>query len=300
MRNLETLAVSGDANRPIPLARAAETLGMPESTIRRYFWGYKSKKGGPRINKAAAMSTEDAITLGIKSAKAAASQPKPIVEKSKVNVPPCKENAAPLHATRTAHGIAAIYDFGDGTVTGLTADWEWKPHGVADAKPVILRPGMRGRHVFGRTSKELADRCFEWSVSVGKTNHLKPSFEISEFKLGGFGLREFKKPVCASTPNQLWNKLFLHLGLLEPRHGAQLCGFHDPNVAVMSQAHAHQTTYGLCKGLGSMTHRWTEHMVASLNGRFKQLLKSVCPSDPQSAWVLLRDSAAFQAAWSDL
>ena len=110
-------------------------------------------------------------------------------------------NNGPLHTCKTISGMAAIYHFGDTSVQ-LPSAWEWRwKKGANTASDIVfqLRPGMRGRHVFGQRSRpELAGCCFEWRVIPDALSKL-PKFELSQVELTDHGLRAHTRKVTAST-----------------------------------------------------------------------------------------------------
>lgn len=147
---------------------------------------------------------------------------------------PTSTSRFPLHTSRTSSGLSAIYNFGDQSVDSkLGSGWLYQRQLTADAPNYQLRPGMQGRHIFGPLSS-LSGRCFEWTVHRDVGNAGLPLYCVSEFELDGSGFRKSSKVSKASSPYEVWNKLFTEvLELPPPNKGAQYCGFRDPSLVAL-------------------------------------------------------------------
>lgn len=105
----------------IPLARAAELLGLGESQdqgLWRYFWGLRRNKGGKPLEKGGAQvkNMEGMLKTKLKECALASLKipVKPVSIPSKIwEAPPAQQRSAPLHTARTQSGFSAIYDYGD-------------------------------------------------------------------------------------------------------------------------------------------------------------------------------------------
>ena len=309
MRKLEKLDVKTEATEKLPLAPTAQLLGLDETSVRRYFWGLATKKGGKPLKKGGKqlVGMETQLRQKIEAFSQRPTQAvAPSLEAATKGVDasllPSEVRAVPLLTTRTASGLAAIYDFGDLTATGVSGpEWKYRNHLSNDQNYVQLRPRMRGRHVFGRKAGALANRCFEWVVKRDGANSGRPLFKISEFSLGSNGFRKSSKAVEAPTPSQAWEKLYEELlHLPAPRRGAQLCGFHDSALVPLLALHnLSKNQYGLkpAETLGSRSTRWEREFAAAASGTFRQAMESVCPTDPALAFTVMRRSASWQAEW---
>ena len=212
--------------------------------------------------------------------------------------PPSKASA-PLHTTRTIYGLAAMYDFGH-TDHDLGVSWLWRRAGSANSAAIRLKPGMRGRHVFGASSQSAA-RCFEWKVVQDKINRGLPKFLTSEFLLNEkTGFRERCTQIHAANPNQLWNKLFVEvLGLSAPKSGGELCGFHDEPLARKMHMHHRggMPEINSKKEFQALSDRWKRFIRSHLGEAFEGVMAKLCPHDPALAFHCLLDSVQWQSRW---
>ena len=172
---------------------------------------------------------------------------------------------------------------------------------TADAPIYQLRPGMQGRHIFGPRSS-LSDRCFEWTVHRDVGDAGLPLYCVSEFELDGSGFRKSSKVVKASSPYEVWNKLFTEvLELPPPNKGAQYCGFRDPSLAALLKlggaAAVQQYELNPSEFVANQTKRWERDFAATVAAPFRRAMESVCPTDPHLAFQVLRRSASWQAEW---
>jgi hypothetical protein len=197
--------------------------------LERYFWGVAQAYGKKPIKSVAAIET----TLKQKF-KLCSDESWPSADSVADSVPvPSKAATFPLHTSRTRSGMSAIYNFGE-LGHKLGPEWRWhQKASPSNPNPVdfLLKPQMRGRHIFGATSAH-PGKCFEWKVVRDKDNCGAPKFVISEFVLDKSGFRSQQTKISAPSPRLLWNNVFVDLlGLSAPNHGADLCGFHDTSLA---------------------------------------------------------------------
>ena len=305
IRKIEDLPVNDTPDRNIPLAKAAVALSLPETSIRRYLYGIKTIKRGKPIGidlvRTVQEALKDKILLPRPQQKEAAVAPVVAPAHAVKLTLPANEAAVPLHITKTLYGLCAIYNLGDGTAH-TTAAWRWRALGHQDSS-FQLMPGLRGRHVFGPSSK-LSGRCFEWSVHYNKSQCGQPEFRISEFVLAAIGLRKSHQTIRASSPNALWNALFTSLDLSAPNRGASLCGFTDLSLAALMAVHyekGQESKFGLAgpgvKDFERLTARYHRSIAKAAGKAFKRAMCSVCPNEPVKAFQALRQSASFIAEW---
>jgi hypothetical protein len=315
---LENLSPMGDPKCAIPLVRVSALLEMPEKVVWRYFWGLKTVKGGPPISVNQAQRFECAFrqkmscgaVMSNLSGHMKPNHPDLLTQLqsfdntcSSFTQPRDGDHATitngPLHTCPTQSGLSAIYSLGERSIS-LPDAWSWRFKEGGKLSPDVvfqLRPGLKGRHIFGPKSK-LAGRCFEWQVVPDSISKL-PKFEISEFELTDHGVRASRRKVTAHTPNALWNRLFTEvLGLPAPDRGAQLCGFHDESLADLLGV-SKAESFSTFKELKDLCHRRGNQIAAAASVEFKHAMKSVCPNNPHLAFEALRSTAAWQSEWYD-
>jgi hypothetical protein len=168
VRTVEGLSAT-TSTKDVPLTRTAELLGLADGGgkgLWRYFWGLRRNKSGPPLEKGGSQvkNMEGLLIMKTKLAACPLESLKPVRGPVKIREPaaPSQERRAPVHTCRTQSGLAAIYDFGDLQDPYVSGE-EWQHWNAATSTEYQLRPGMRGRHIFGPRSN-LAGRCFEWKV----------------------------------------------------------------------------------------------------------------------------------------
>ena len=197
--------------------------------------------------------------------------------------------------------MSAIYNFGE-LGHKLGPEWRWhQKASPSNPNPVdfLLKPQMRGRHIFGATSAH-PGKCFEWKVVRDKDNCGAPKFVISEFVLDKSGFRSQQTKISAPSPRLLWNNVFVDLlGLSAPNHGADLCGFHDTSLPRLLIVHSlgNMPSYETFLKFDDLTRRYQRDVAAHVNAAFEETMARVCPQDPQLAFAALRESARWQADW---
>ena len=304
VRSQEQLPVDTTVKDEIPLGKTAELLGMECIQLWRYFWGLRRYKGGKPLLKDGSQITlaEKSLRLKFKAFSnwpvVIAAAPKVTAEKE---LTPAERRAEPRHTCKTPSGFAAIYDFGDSKAQGTNnVFWQYKNHLRPDQPALQLRPGMRGRHVFGpRSSGVLVGRCFEWWISRGPVNCGAPVWKLSEFVLGIDGFRRSSKRVTASSPFMLWRQMSAHLNLPPIEHGAALCGLADPSLAELIAVAQPNQSSRFGTQFEDMTTRTQRLLAAQASKAFTRSMQAVCPHDPKLAFKALRQSASWQAEWCD-
>ena len=147
-----------DSSIEIPLKRTVDLLSIPEIQLWRYFWGIHRNKGGKPLPKKGKQVTNMEADLIMKFGACSRASSAPIVVEQAKEPAPAKVATQPLHISKTESGLSAIYDFGDDSVA-RAGELEWQYTNPAQpGRPAYqLRPGTRGRHVFGpRSSAALA------------------------------------------------------------------------------------------------------------------------------------------------
>ena len=267
--------------------------------MKRYFWGVARSFKGKPMTKEASKSTESILKVAFQT-----TLPAPTIVHDEIFTPAAvvgsKASAVPIHTSKTQYGFAAIYDFGVSD-NSLGPEWfKWKRKASNKHSKSVefqLKPQMRGRHMFGAGSKA-KNRCFEWRVIRDKDRCGAPKFRVSEFLRDGKGFREQTTSISASTPNQLWNKLFTEvLGFAAPERGAHLCGFDDLSLAALLKVHFEGgiASYDTFLKFDDLTDRYKRHTAGQVSDAFWETMRKVCLKDPIITFHALRESARFQA-----
>jgi hypothetical protein len=205
VREVENLPDQVNLCDRIPLVCVAGYLHIAESVLNRYFWGINKTKGGPPITANQAEPVEDQLRLNFATDSVHKLNAQAAVNTSASQAPgkvkaPALTSAFPLHTSKTGSGLAAIYDFGDMSATGVSgSEWQYSNQLLPSSPVYQLRPGMRGRHIFGRRSKELADKCFEWTIHRDKLNCGRPLWQLSEFECGNTRLHRARWTCCLKS-----------------------------------------------------------------------------------------------------
>lgn len=289
------------------------TAGLLQENLKgleRYFWGIARKNGGKAISNVHDIEarlhkkfTQLNLCFGVCSSRPSSTPTNKSAVSHVSPAVPSEVRAIPLHTSRTCSGLSVIYDLGDASAVGCCGtEWQHDNRSAYNNGTIYLKPGMRGRHIFGPTAQH-PGKCFEWVIHQDKARCGLPVYVVKEFELDGSGFRQSKQSIRAHSPNELWDKVYTDvLHMSAPHRGTHLCGFQDPSLADLTVVHsAGSKEFELkpSETLDSKTARWERSFAQAASGAFRQAMKSVCRSDPALAFEVLCRSAAWQAEWCD-